>query len=69
MGSTGIVNVYNTRKGIGFIKDDNTELLVFVQESHISDIDKKLKVGDKVTFNIKETDMGPAARIVKRVAI
>lgn len=65
--STGVVKWYNERKGFGFITDNDTSLDVFVHFSQIADLDKKLDVGDNVSFNIKETDRGPAARIVKKV--
>jgi len=65
--NTGIIKMYNIRKGIGFITDDKSKLLVFIQDAHIVDADKKLKEGDVVKYDIKETDMGPAARLVKRI--
>ncbi len=65
--ATGVVKWYNEKKGFGFITDTNTGLDVFVHFSHISDLDKKLNVGDNVSFNIKETDKGPAARTIKKV--
>jgi len=65
--ATGVVYAYNIRKGIGFIEDDNSRLHVFLQHAHITDDNKDFKAGDKVQSDIKETDSGPAARVVKRI--
>lgn len=63
----GIVKWFNDKKGYGFIKmEDGRDLFV-----HYSSIDapgfKTLSEGDRVTFEIEETQRGPQARNVKKI--
>ena len=63
----GIVKWFNDRKGYGFIeRDDGKDLFV-----HHSSIDmsgfRTLAEGDKVSFEINESDRGPEAKNVKKV--
>lgn len=66
----GFVKWFDNRKGYGFIRlDENDEEDVFV---HFSNIDmegyKKLDQGDKVKFDLRESDhKGPEAINVKVV--
>ena len=57
----GVVKWFNDSKGFGFIEQDNGPD-IFVHYSGInSDGFKTLSEGDKVTFNVEESEKGPAA--------
>ena len=63
----GKVKWFNDKKGFGFIKqEDGSELFV-----HFSSIEmegfKTLAEGDRVSFEVEDTDRGPQARNVKKV--
>ena len=63
----GIVKWFNDRKGYGFIsQEDGKDVFV-----HYSSIEaqgfKTLAEGDRVDFEIQETDRGPEAKNVKKV--
>ncbi len=63
----GIVKWFNDRKGYGFISQEDGDD-VFV---HFSSIEasgyKTLSEGDKVDFEIEESDRGPEAKNVNKV--
>lgn len=62
----GVVKWFNEKKGFGFIAVDESND-VFVHYSAISMPGfKTLLEGDRVTFEIEDTDRGPAARNVVR---
>ena len=56
-----------TGKGFGFIQTDEAEKDVFYHESTLEgDLqDRKLKVGDNVSFDIEKTDRGLNATNIK----
>jgi CspA family cold shock protein len=61
------VKWFNDRKGYGFIsQEDGNDVFV-----HYSSIEsqgfKTLAEGDRVDFEIQETDRGPEAKAVKKV--
>ncbi|HHE74725.1 MAG: cold-shock protein [Deltaproteobacteria bacterium] len=63
----GIVKWFNDRKGYGFIsQEDGNDVFV-----HFSSIEasgyKTLSEGDKVDFEIEESDRGPEAKNVNKV--
>ena len=63
----GIVKWFNSKKGYGFItKEDEGDVFV-----HQSSIDmsgfRSLTEGDKVSFEIEETDRGPQAIKVQKI--
>jgi len=63
----GTVKWFSDKKGYGFIEqEDGKDLFV-----HFSAIDmdgfKTLTGGDRVSFEINESDRGPEARSVKKV--
>jgi CspA family cold shock protein len=63
----GVVKWFNANKGYGFIKrEDGQDLFV-----HYSSIEmkgyKNLAEGDRVSFEIEETDRGPQAKIVMKI--
>jgi len=63
----GVVKWFNANKGYGFIKrEDGQDLFV-----HYSSIEmkgyKNLAEGDRVGFEIEETDRGPQAKNVMKI--
>lgn len=61
---TGTVKWFNAEKGYGFIKDEE-EKDIFVHFSSInSDGYKTLEEGQKVTYDLVESDRGPQAKNV-----
>jgi CspA family cold shock protein len=63
----GIVKWFNANKGFGFIKrEEGQDLFV-----HFSSINmqgyKSLTEGDKVSFEVEDTDRGPQAKNVVKV--
>jgi CspA family cold shock protein len=63
----GTVKWFNDRKGYGFINQENGQD-VFV---HYSSIDasgfKTLSEGDRVSFNVEQSERGPEAKNVKKL--
>lgn len=65
---TGIVKWFNSNKGFGFLTVDNSEKDVFVHYTAIvSDGFKDLVEGQKVKFEVLETERGPQAAKVEVV--
>ena len=63
----GTVKWFNEKKGFGFIKDEEQEQDVFVHFSGINQEGfKTLNEGERVSFEIEETDRGPQAKNVLR---
>ncbi len=63
----GTVKWFNVKKGYGFIeKEEGGDIFV-----HHSSIDmsgfKTLSEGDEVSFEVEETERGPAAKDVKKL--
>ncbi len=63
----GLVKWFNANKGFGFIKrEEGQDLFV-----HFSSINmqgyKSLTEGDKVSFEVEDTDRGPQAKNVVKV--
>ena len=52
---TGTVKFFNTTKGFGFIKDDDTGTEYFV---HVSGLVNQVKEGDQVSFELREGKKG-----------
>ena len=63
----GIVKWFNNKKGYGFIEQEGGKDL-FVHFSNI-DMDgfKTLEDGDRVSFEVAESDQGPEAKTVKKI--
>lgn len=61
---TGTVKWFNAEKGYGFVKDEEGKD-IFVHFSSInSDGYKTLEEGQKVTYDLVESDRGPQAKNV-----
>jgi len=65
--ANGIVKWFNNKKGFGFIEQEEGKD-IFVHHTSINmDGYKTLNEGERVTFDVEETDRGPAAKNVKKV--
>lgn len=63
----GTVKWFNDRKGYGFINQEEGQD-VFVHFSSIDGVGfKSLSEGDKVSFDVEESDRGPEAKNVKKI--
>lgn len=61
---TGTVKFFNGQKGFGFITPDDGSKDLFV---HVSAVEQgTLSDGDKVTYDVGESQKGPCAVNVKR---
>mgnify|MGYP001191043430 FL=1 len=63
---TGTIVFFHSRKGYGFIKQEDSSADVFV---HMDDVEgPDLTEGEVVDFDIEQAPKGPRATNVKRVA-
>ncbi|MFH2065449.1 MAG: cold shock domain-containing protein [Pseudomonadota bacterium] len=64
--ANGIVKWFSNKKGFGFIEQEEGGD-IFVHHSAIKmDGFKTLTEGERVTFDVEETDKGPAAKNVQK---
>lgn len=62
--TTGTVKFFNSEKGFGFIKHDDSNKETFV---HVSGLVNDIKEGDKVEFDLQEGKKGMNAVNVKLI--
>ena len=63
----GIVKWFSNRKGFGFIEQEEGGD-IFVHHSAITmEGYRTLSEGERVSFDVEETDRGPAAKNVERI--
>lgn len=60
---TGTVKFFNTEKGFGFIKDDETNNEVFVHKTGLVD---NIREDDRVSYEVEQGQKGLNAVNVKR---
>lgn len=60
---TGVVKFFNTEKGFGFIKDDETGKDIFV---HKSNLKTNIREDDKVSYELEDSPKGLNAVNVTR---
>ena len=65
--ANGIVKWFSDRKGYGFIEqEDGGDIFVHFSSINMEGF-KTLAEGDRVTFDVEETDRGPSASNVTKI--
>jgi CspA family cold shock protein len=63
----GIVKWFSNKKGFGFIEqEDGTDIFVHFSSINMDGF-KTLNEGERVSFEVEESDRGPAAKNVTRL--
>jgi CspA family cold shock protein len=61
---TGFLKYYNRSRGYGFIRSKQTSKDVF---AHVTDMEQRIKVGERVKFEVEFTQRGLQARNIEPV--
>ena len=65
--ANGTVKWFNDKKGFGFIeREEGGDIFVHHSAINMSGF-KTLSEGDRVTFDVEETDRGPTAKNVTKI--
>lgn len=68
MSTTGTVDFFDDKKGFGFITPDEGDEDCFVHHSDILGTGyKSLNAGDRVEFDVVQSDKGPRAENVQKI--
>ena len=54
----GVVTMFNSDKGFGFIRDTDTRDSIF---AHVTNMKEEVSEGDKVQFEVEQSHKGPSA--------
>ena len=63
----GIVKWFNDKKGFGFIEQENGKDIFVHHSAIMMEGFKTLAEGDRVSFDVEETERGPAAKNVQKL--
>lgn len=63
----GIVKWFNDKKGFGFIEQENGKDIFVHHSAIMMQGFKTLAEGDRVSFDVEDTDRGPAAQNVQKL--
>ena len=64
----GTIKMFNAEKGYGFIHSEEGNDVFFHYSSLIMDGFKTAEVGEKVEFDLEESDRGPRAANIRKVS-
>ncbi len=64
----GTVKMFNKEKGFGFIRAEDGQDYFFHYSALVMDEFKTAEKGEQVEFEVEESDRGPRAKNVKKVA-
>ncbi len=65
----GSVKMFNKEKGYGFIRTEDGKDVFFHYSSLIMDAYKTAEVGEKVEFEVEESERGPRATNIRKIAV
>ncbi len=64
----GTIKMFNAEKGYGFIHSEEGNDVFFHYSSLVMDGFKTAEVGEKVEFDLEESDRGPRAANIRKVS-
>jgi CspA family cold shock protein len=63
----GVVESYSEQKGFGFVMNEEGKKILFYRSSILQEGYKTVKVGERVKFEIKNTELGLEAEEIMRL--